>query len=264
MQGKVLLDLRKISKYFGALHAVENVSFMIREGQIISLIGPNGAGKTTIINLITGYYPTTSGQIIFDNNDVTGLPEFKLCRMGMARTFQKIKLFKKISVLDNVMIAMYSRTKSRLLAGILRTKSERKEEIECIKESLEQLHYVGIEKYWDLKAQELSYGDQRRLEIARALATHPKLLLLDEPVAGMNPQEKIEMISLIRDIQSKGYSILLIEHDMNLVMDVSDYVVVVDHGIKIAEGTPNEIQSNQLVIEAYLGKGDTTDEHSES
>lgn len=256
---ELLLELKKVSKYFGALKAVDNVSFKINKGQIVSLIGPNGAGKSTLINLITGYYPLSSGTVIFDNMDVTKLPEFKLCRLGMARTFQKIKLFNNISILDNVLISEYPKSKVNFIMQMLHSPAAVEEERESIKNAIKFLCFVGIEKYWDQKANELSYGDQRRLEIARALATNPKLLLLDEPAAGMNPQEKKEMVTLIRNLQKKDYTVLLIEHDMNLIMGVSDYIVVIDHGVKIAEGDPESIRTNQAVIDAYLGRGDLND-----
>ncbi len=231
-----ILSLNGVRKYFGALHAVEDVSFNVERGKIVALIGPNGAGKTTLINLITGYYNVTAGSIIFNNKNITNFADYRVCQLGIGRTFQKIKLFKKISVLDNVLIGMYLHTNSGPISCMLNTKNNRKEEHAAIEQAIELLSYMGIEQFWESPAEELSYGDQRRLEIARALATKPKLLLLDEPVAGMNPIEKMQMISLIRDIQSKGTTVLLIEHDMKMVMRLAEKVIVVDHGEKIAEG----------------------------
>jgi len=250
-----ILSLSGICKHFGALKALDNVSFDVKKGQIFSLIGPNGSGKSTLINVVTGYYPTTAGETLYLDKKITGISDFQIAQLGISRTFQKIKIFPNISVIDNVLIGTYIDTKSNIIDGLLRPRRERLEEKETVERSIELLRYVGIEKYWDSKARELSYGDQRRLEISRALATQPKLLLLDEPVAGMNPFEKHEMISLIRTIRDRGVTVLLIEHDMNVVMGLSDNIVVLDHGIKIAEGNSQQIQANRLVIEAYLGKG---------
>jgi branched-chain amino acid transport system ATP-binding protein len=249
------LQADNISVKFGGLVAVDDVSFDIPTGGVVSLIGPNGAGKTTFFNVLTGLYKPTSGTVTFDDKNITAKPPHKIAQAGVARTFQNIRLFGLMTAEENVMVAMHSHLKSGIISTILGTKKQRTEERESKKIARELLEFVGIGNTADQFARNLSYGDQRRLEVARALAIKPKVLLLDEPTAGMNPQESktfVDFVYRVRD--EKDVSILLIEHDMSVVMKVSERITVLDRGQKIAEGTPDEIKSNKRVIEAYLGK----------
>lgn len=254
--GAPLLQMDAVTMRFGGLVALDAVSFEIKRGEILGLIGPNGAGKTTCFNAMTGVYRPTSGQVVFDGRPIGAIKRNQITRLGIARTFQNIRLFSDMSALENVVVGTDARHFTSVPGAILRTPRHRAEEKSALERAMALLEFVGIGKRATQKARNLPYGDQRRLEIARALATEPKLLCLDEPAAGFNPTEKAELMDLIRKIRDDGYTVLLIEHDMRLVMGVTDRIVVLEFGRKIAEGLPAAVAANPAVIAAYLGVPD--------
>ncbi|HEX7568797.1 MAG TPA: ABC transporter ATP-binding protein [Anaerolineaceae bacterium] len=251
-----ILVSKKVTKRFGGLEAVSKVDLEVKEHAIYSIIGPNGAGKTTFFNCVTGFYTPEEGEILFNGRNITGLSPDRVTRLGISRTYQNIRLFKNMTVVENILVGMEPHLKSSLLGSIFRDRRTNHEEKAAVEEALRLLVYINLKGKGDQLAKNLPYGEQRRLEIARALASKPSLLLLDEPTAGMNPRETQDMVGFIRRLRDElGITILLIEHQMRVVMSISEQITVLDFGLKIAEGTPQEIQKNPRVVEAYLGRG---------
>ncbi len=251
-----ILETKGIGIHFGGLRAVDNVSFTAEEGQITAIIGPNGAGKTTLFNLIAGFYTPTEGQVYFEGKDITGVKTFRRTDMGLTRTFQNINLFKDLSVMDNVLVGLHCKTKCDPISAMLKLPNQRREEKRSREQVMETLAFLGLDHVAEEKAGSLSYGMQKNLEIARAMVSHPKVILLDEPASGLNTSDLDSLSKRVVDIRNSGITVVLIEHKMDVVMTISDKIIVLNFGKKIADGTPEEVSHDQGVIEAYLGKDD--------
>ncbi|MBR1374548.1 MAG: high-affinity branched-chain amino acid ABC transporter ATP-binding protein LivG [Cardiobacteriaceae bacterium] len=251
----ILLNIKGLKMRFGGLLAVNDVNFAVKRNEIAAIIGPNGAGKTTVFNCISGFYKPTAGRITLEERDITGLSSDKICRAGLTRTFQNIRLFSKMTVLENLLVARHNQLNRGYFAGIFRSKSFKESEKNAIVRALEILEFFGLTQHCDQAAENLAYGKQRLLEIARCLMTNPKIIILDEPAAGLNPQETAELGEFIRNIRAKlSTAVVLIEHDMNLVMNIAENIMVMEYGCPIAYGNPAEIRANERVIKAYLGE----------
>ena len=252
---KSILEVSDLTMRFGGLLAVNAVGLTIKAGQVVSMIGPNGAGKTTVFNCLTGFYQPTAGKIVFEGEEIQGLPGYKIARKGMIRTFQHVRLFKDMTVLENLLVTQHQHMNNSLLAGLFKTRSYRQAEKKALDNAIYWLEKVRLLDDANREAGTLAYGQQRRLEIARCMVTRPSLLMLDEPAAGLNPSETDELKQLIRDLRDNhGISVLLIEHDMKLVMDISDHIFVINQGMPLASGTPEQVRNNPAVIKAYLGE----------
>ena len=250
-----MLDVKGITKTFGGLTALQDVTFSVPAGDITGIIGPNGAGKTTLFNIVTGIYAPTAGSVHYDGKDITGVPPERLARLGLVRTFQGIELFGDMTVLENVMVGLHTKSESGIVASVLKLPSHLREERRIRERALSWLEFAGIAELSDMKAGNLPFGKGRLLEIARAMAAEPKIILLDEPAAGLNSRETLDLSSLIKKIKDSGIAVALVEHDMELVMDVCSTIIVLNLGSKLAQGTPRQIQEDEKVITAYLGEG---------
>ncbi|AOB26751.1 high-affinity branched-chain amino acid ABC transporter ATP-binding protein LivG [Bordetella bronchiseptica] len=252
---ETLLKVSGLTMRFGGLLAVDSVAFDVRRDEVFAIIGPNGAGKTTVFNCVGGFYKPTAGEIVMDGKPITGMPSHKVARHGLVRTFQNVRLFKQLTVLENLLVAQHTQVEARLLPGLLKLKSYRQSEAEALTRAAQWLDFMGLREFANREAGNLAYGHQRRLEIARCMITKPRLLMLDEPAAGLNPQEKRDLQSLIDQLRREfGVAVLLIEHDMSLIMGISDRILVMEHGKPITTGTPDEVRNDPRVIKAYLGE----------
>ncbi|KGD86963.1 leucine/isoleucine/valine transporter ATP-binding subunit [Achromobacter sp. RTa] len=252
---EALLKVSGLTMRFGGLLAVDSVAFEVKSDEVFAIIGPNGAGKTTVFNCVGGFYSPTAGEITMDGQAITGLPSHKVARHGLVRTFQNVRLFKQLTVLENLLVAQHTQVESRLLPGLLKLKSYRQSEADALSRAAQWLDFMGLREFANREAGNLAYGHQRRLEIARCMITKPRLLMLDEPAAGLNPQEKRDLQSLIDQLRREfGVAVLLIEHDMSLIMGISDRILVMEHGKPITTGTPEQVRNDERVIKAYLGE----------